>query len=124
VIPAPKPLVARSGRDVDQLTVEAVRAGDLTLDDVRIHPDTLLRQAEVAEAHGNPQLGENLRRAAEMTALEDDEVLSLYDALRPYRSTPVELETVAASLATRGLPRCAALVREAAVVYARRGLAR
>jgi propanediol dehydratase small subunit len=124
VIQAPKPLVARSGRDVDQLTVDAVRSGDLILDDVRIHPDALLRQAQVAEAHDNPQLGENLRRAAEMTALGDEEVLSLYEALRPHRSTPIELEAVAASLAARGLPRCAALVREAAVVYARRGLVR
>jgi propanediol dehydratase small subunit len=119
-----QPLLALSGRDVDQLTVDGVTSGEVTLDDVRIHPDVLRRQAQVADAHGNPQLAENLRRAAEMTALDDDEVLSLYEALRPHRSTPIELEAVAASLAERGLARCAALVREAAAVYARRGLAR
>ena len=62
-------------------------SGDLSPADLRVHPDTLRRQAEVAETHGNPQLGENLRRAAELTALPDDEVLAIYEALRPGRST-------------------------------------
>src|SRR5580704_14300775 len=88
---------ALSGRAVEGLTVEAVRAGEIGLADLRIHPETLERQAVVAAEHGNPQLADNLRRAAELTAL-------------------------AGSLADRGLPRCAALVAEATDVYARRGL--
>jgi propanediol dehydratase small subunit len=87
-----------------------------------VHPDTLRHQAGVAEAHGNPQLGENLRRAAELTALPDDEVLEVYEALRPGRSSAAGLETIAARLAAAEAPLCAALVREAAEVYARRGL--
>ncbi|HEY2285166.1 MAG TPA: diol dehydratase small subunit [Streptosporangiaceae bacterium] len=113
---------ALSGKIVDQLTVEAVRAGEVGLADLRIHPETLERQAAVAERHGNPQLAENLRRAAELTGIPDDEVLAVYEALRPGRSTPAQLTELAASLAGRGLPRCAALLAEAAEVYARRGL--
>ena len=113
---------ALSGKPVDGLTVEAVRAGEVGVTDLRIHPETLERQAVVAEKHGNPQLAENLRRAAELTRVADDEVLAVYEALRPGRSTPAELTALAASLAERGLPRCAALVTEAADVYARRGL--
>jgi propanediol dehydratase small subunit len=113
---------ALSGKAVDQLTVAAVRAGEIGVADLRIHPGTLERQAVVAEQHGNPQLAENLRRAAELTRLPDDEVLAIYDALRPGRSTPAQLTGLAASLAGRGLPRCAALLTEAAEVYARRGL--
>jgi propanediol dehydratase small subunit len=113
---------ALSGRPVASLTVEAVRAGEIGVADLRIHPETLERQAMVAEQHGNPQLAGNLRRAAELTRLPDDEVLAVYEALRPGRSTPVQLTALAASLAARGLPRCAALVTEAADVYARRGL--
>ena len=113
---------ALSGRAVDSLTVEAVRAGEVGVADLRIHPDTLEHQAVVAVEHGNPQLAENLRRAAELTRLPDEEVLAVYEALRPGRSTPADLTTLAASLAGRGLPRCAALVTEAADVYARRGL--
>jgi len=118
-----EPMVrALSGRGVDELTLEAVRRGELSLPDLRIHPETLERQAAVAAAHANPQLAENLRRAAELTRLPDDEVLAIYDALRPGRSTPQQLAELAAGLAERGLPRCAALLTEAAEVYARRGL--
>jgi propanediol dehydratase small subunit len=113
---------ALSGKPVENLTVEAVRTGEIGVADLRIHPDTLERQAVVAEKHGNPQMAENLRRAAELTRLADDEVLAIYEALRPGRSTPAELTALAASLAERGLLRCAALVTEAADVYARRGL--
>jgi len=113
---------ALSGKPVESLTVEAVRAGEIGVADLRIHPDTLERQARVAGEHANPQLAENLRRAAELTRLDDDEVLVIYEALRPGRSTAAQLGALAGSLADRGLPLCAALVAEAAEVYARRGL--
>jgi len=112
-----------SGKPVSDLTLDAVRRGEVSLPDLRIHPETLNHQASVAHAHGNPQLAENLRRAAELTVLPDDEVLAIYEALRPHRSTPQQLTALAESLAGRGLPRCAALLTEAAEVYARRGLA-
>ena len=113
---------ALSGKPVASLTVEAVRAGQVAVADLRIHPETLERQAAVAQERGNPQLAGNLRRAAELTRLPDEEVLAIYEALRPGRSTPAQLAELAGSLAARGLPRCAALVAEAADVYARRGL--
>ena len=113
---------AKSGRPVSELTLEAVRRGEIGLEDLRIHPDTLERQAAVADQHANPQLAQNLRRAAELTQLADDEVLAIYEALRPGRASHAELTALAGSLAARGLPRCAALVAEAAEVYARRGL--
>lgn len=112
-----------SGRSADELTLAAVRRGELGLSDLMIHPSTLEHQAEVAEDHHNPQLAENLRRAAELTQLGDAEVLGIYEALRPRRSSLEELEELATSLSERGLPRTAALVREAAAVYGRRGLA-
>jgi len=113
---------ALSGRPLDEITLEAAVRGDLSPADLRIHPETLRHQAGVAEAHGNPQLGENLRRAAELTAVPDDEVLALYEALRPGRSTRTEFEAVATRLEAADAPLCAALVREAAAVYERRGL--
>jgi propanediol dehydratase small subunit len=116
------PIRALSGKPVDGLTLEAVRTGEVGVSDLRIHPETLERQAIVAEQHGNPQLAGNLRRAAELTRLPDDEVLAIYEALRPGRSTAGQLTELAAWLDTRGLPRCAALLTEAADVYARRGL--
>jgi propanediol dehydratase small subunit len=118
------PARALSGRPVAEITLEAVRAGEIGLADLRIHPDTLEHQAVVAEQHGNPQLAANLRRAAELTALPDEEVMAVYEALRPGRSSAAELTALGASLDSRGLPRCAALIAEAAQVYARRGLVR
>ena len=117
-----QPVQALSGRPVGELTLEAVRRGEVRLPDLRIHPATLEHQAQVALEHGNPQLAENLRRAAELTALGDDEVLAIYEALRPGRSTATQLTALAASLDGRGLPRCAALLAEAAEIYTRRGL--
>lgn len=113
---------ARSGRDSGEITLDAVRDGLVSQDDVRIHPDTLEHQASVAEANANPQLAANLRRAAELALIPDDEVLAIYDALRPRRSTAAQLEAIAVSLEGRGAVRNATLVREAAAAYARRGL--
>ena len=114
--------IALSGRPVEEITLDALRRGELGLADLRIHPETLERQARVAEEHGNPQLAGNLRRAAELTKLPDDEVMAIYEALRPGRATADQLHALSGSLAERGLPRCAALVAEAAEVYQRRGL--
>ena len=104
------------------VTLDSVREGSVEMADVSIHPLTLEHQAQVAEAHANPQLASNFRRAAELTALADDEVLALYEALRPHRSTAEELADLAGQLEKRGAVRNAALFREAAQVYSRRGL--
>ena len=111
-----------SGKNPNDVTVAAIRQGDITIDDVRIHPETLEHQAHVAEQHGNPQLAANFRRAAELTSMADDEVLALYDALRPGRSTQEQLVAHAESLETRGAKLNAELFRQAASAYARRGL--
>ncbi len=113
---------AFSGRDASELTVDRLAQGELEPDDVRIHPDSLERQAQIAEQHGNPQLAANFRRAAELSTVPEAEVMAMYEALRPRRSTADDLAKLAASLDGYGARNCAALVREAAAVYARRRL--
>jgi propanediol dehydratase small subunit len=115
---------AKSGRPVAGVTLDALRAGELTPEDVRIHPATLERQAQIAETHGNPQLAANFRRAAELTELPDERVMAIYESLRPGRSSVAELHALADELESLGAPVNAALVREAAAAYADRGLAR
>jgi propanediol dehydratase small subunit len=115
---------ALSGRPLAETTLEAAVRGDLAAADLRIQPAVLRYQADIAEQHGNPQLAMNLRRAAELAPLPDDDVLRIYDALRPMRSTSDELEVIAARLDSADAPLCAALVREAAEVYERRGMLR
>jgi len=108
----------------ERFTVENAVDGKLGLSDLRMDPATLIHQAAVAEQHGNPQLAENFLRAAELATVDDEEVMALYEALRPYRSTAEQLEELRASLEARGALRCAELVRQAADVYGRRGLLR
>lgn len=115
---------AHSGRAVGDVTVEAARNGDLALDDIRISRDTLLAQADIAERSGSAQLGTNLRRAAELTALSAEDMLAAYEALRPGRSSYAELVELAERLDAQQAHTCAELVREAASAYRRRGLLR
>jgi propanediol dehydratase small subunit len=115
---------AASGKDSTAVTLDAVRRGEVSADDVRIHPQTLLHQARVAEAHANPQLAANFRRAAELALIPDEQVMAIYEALRPGRSTAADLAAIATDLDQRGAVINAALVREAADAYRARGLLR
>ena len=114
-----------SGVPLGEVTLAALRAGRLPPGDVRATPETLGRQAYVARASGRPQLAENLARAAELASVPPEEILAVYTALRPHRSTAKELDEWAERLeAAYGASRCAAFVREARQVYGQRGLLR
>jgi propanediol dehydratase small subunit len=111
-----------SGKRVDQLTLEGALKGEIKAEELRITPETLELQAQIAEGAGRPQVAMNLRRAAELTRVSDERVLQIYNALRPYRSTKAELLAIADELQTQyGAKINAAFVREAADVYERRG---
>lgn len=116
-------LFTPNGKSIEDITIDAVVAGDIQATDLRITPDTLRLQAQISEKVGRPQLGANLRRAAEMTAISDARVLEIYNALRPNASTKAELEAIADELTTQyQATHLAALVREAADVYERRDI--
>ena len=104
------------------VTLAAVRAGELGADEIRATPETLRLQAEVALAAGRTQLAESFERAAELAAVPDDLLLEVYTALRPRRATAAELEEWAARLESHGAGKTAGFVREAAAAYAERGL--
>ena len=88
---------------------------------MRIAPETLEMQAQVAESVGRDAFAGNLRRAAELIAVPDERLLDIYNALRPYRSTKQELLDIAAELEGYKCAIAAGLVREAAEVYEKRG---
>jgi propanediol dehydratase small subunit len=111
-----------SGLGLDEVTLDALRDGSLTWEDLRATPETLRLQSQVALAAGRPALAQNLLRAAELATLPADTVLDVYTALRPHRSSAEELAAWALRLEELDAPSCAAFVREAAEVYARRGL--
>jgi propanediol dehydratase small subunit len=112
-------------RHFSDLTYEAAVAGDLKPDDLRIHADTLRAQAEIARQAGHPQLAENLLRAAELTAVPNDELLKMYELLRPARASYQQLIALAELLEqTYKAAENARFVRQAADVYRARGLLR
>jgi propanediol dehydratase small subunit len=111
-----------SGLPLEVVTLAAARAGTLVTADTRATAETLGLQAQVARAAGRPQLADGLDRAAELTGVPDEELLAIYTALRPGRSSANELATWAVRLEELGATRTAAFVREASAVYRERRL--
>ena len=115
-------LVAASGRRLAEVDLAAVAAGEASIADLQIAPETLRAQAEIAQEAGYAQLAENLRRAAELTAVPNEELLRMYETLRPNRSSYATLLAMAERLEERySAALTAAFVREAAEVYRARG---
>ncbi|MCQ3594398.1 propanediol dehydratase small subunit PduE [Salmonella enterica subsp. enterica serovar Indiana] len=101
-----------TNKTLDDFTLENVLSNKVTAQDMRITPETLRLQASIAKDAG---------RAAELTAVPDDRILEIYNALRPYRSTKEELLAIADDLENRYQAKiCAAFVREAATLYVER----
>jgi len=118
-------LKALSGRPLLEITLEAVAEGTLSSDDMRIQAETLRLQAQVAAEAGYTQLAANLRRAAELTAVPNKEVLQIYDLLRPGRASYEQLIQLAEHLEqTYQAAETGKFVREAAQVYKQRNLLR
>lgn len=110
-----------TGKGLNDFTVDNVMNGSITPEDIRIAPETLEMQAQVAESDGRKPFAQNLRRAAELIAVPDNRILEIYDKLRPYRSTKAELAEIANELEIKYNAKInAALVREAAVLYEKR----
>lgn len=117
----PELLKSPTGKKLSDITLANVLNGNVTPNDVRIAPETLRMQAEIADGVGRTQFANNLRRAAELTAIPDKRILEIYNALRPYRSTREELLAIAEEMETKYNAKInAAFVREAAGVYERR----
>jgi propanediol dehydratase small subunit len=116
-------LRAFSGRPLGDIMLEAAANGDLTADDLRIHAETLRLQAEVARQAGYDQLAANLLRAAELTVIPNEEVLQIYELLRPGRVSHAQLLQLAERLEQRyQASENARFIREAAEVYRERAL--
>lgn len=114
----------RKGRPIAELTLEAIEAGAVALEDLRITPRALRQQAEIAAAAGRPTLGRNFDRAAELIDVPQDVILRIYELLRPGRAKGKQDLLDAAKLLRQSYKaeKMAAFIEEAAEVYERRGL--
>lgn len=122
----PESVKGHRGKSLEALTLDAATAGDLEMEDLRITPEALLRQAQIARSVGRAALAGNFERAAEMTRLPRDEVMRVYELLRPGRAgSREELREAAGRLRAQfHAPTLAAFIEEAADLYERRGLFR
>ncbi|MEY8828695.1 diol dehydratase small subunit [Sedimentitalea sp. XS_ASV28] len=121
---SPNRVAGHRGKSLDDLTLEAVLAGDVEMEDLRITPNALLQQAEIARSAGRAALARNFERAAEMTRVPQEEIMEIYELLRPGRTRSIEnLHDIAQRLRFDfEAPLLARLVEEAASTYEKRGL--
>ena len=121
----PELIRTQTGKPVDEINMENILSGKVTPLDCRISAETLVYQAEIQESFGNPAIGANFRRAAEMTRIPDERILQIYNRMRPHVSTKEELLAIAEELETKyNATINAALLRETAEVYEDRNMFR
>ena len=120
----PEIVRGKRGKGLDEITLDAVLADRVALEDLRITTRALRQQAEIARAAGRETLAENFERAAELVEVPQDTIMRVYELLRPGRAEAKEALLAAASELREqyGANIMAAFVEEAAAVYERRGL--
>jgi len=79
----PDKLKSPSGKYLSDITLDRVIKGEVSAADMRISPETLEMQAQVAESIGRDAFAGNLRRASELIAVPDERLLEIYNALKP-----------------------------------------
>lgn len=113
----------KSGQLLSEVTLDRVLAGDVSPEDAAISAETLELQAEFARQAGYSSVAENLLRAAEMTRIPNEELLAIYESLRPRRSTYFQLLSLSQRVASQyAAEHTAAYIRQAADVYRDTGL--
>lgn len=114
----------KRGMVLDDVTLAAVLAGDVTMADLQITPASLQKQAEISADAGRGALALNFARAAELVDVPQEVIMSTYELLRPGRAkSRQELEDRATLLReTYGADAIADFIREAAAIYAARGM--
>jgi propanediol dehydratase small subunit len=120
----PELVKGQRGKALGEITLDAVLDGRVTLDDLKITPHALRQQAEIARDAGRSTLAENFERASELVGVPGDEIMRIYELLRPGRArSKDELLQAGRQLSeTYGAHEMARYIEEAAAVYERRGL--
>ena len=114
---------SKSGKTLGDITVDEVINGNVTGEDIKISKEALHLQGQVAKENGRQQLGENLERASELVDIPDEEILNIYNMLRPNRSTEQQLLSKAKEIREKyGAVKCSYLIEDAVRVYKQRGI--
>ena len=122
----PGRIVTPGGHSLDDITLENVLKGTLTVEDVGIQPASLRLQGEIARVTGRDCLADNFDRGAELVDVPQEEIFETYEMLRPGRArNKAELLELAERYRQEyGAVHIAELIENAAEVYERRNLFR
>lgn len=117
-------VVGKRGLAVNDITLDAVLAGRVTMQDLQITPKALQDQAEIAQDAGRPTLALNFQRAAELVEVPQDLFMSTYELLRPGRAKSKQdlLDRASVFRDQYSAPAIADFITEAAQVYEKRGV--
>lgn len=114
---------SKTGKKLKDITLDEIRKGNITADDIKISKEVLRKQGKVAKENDNPTLMKNFERAAELVDIPDEVILKMYNQLRPNRATKKELVDMAQELINKyKAVNCANLVLEATEIYEKRGI--
>ena len=122
----PEEVTGSRGKPLASLTMEAVLSGEVSMEDLRITPRALEQQAQISKSVGRSTLAGNFERAAEMTRLSQEEIMAIYELLRPGRAASKDslLDLAQRLRDEQDAPLLADFVEEAARFYEKRGLFR
>ncbi|MFQ9798845.1 MAG: diol dehydratase small subunit [Clostridia bacterium] len=116
---------SKTGKTLQDITMERVLSGDITPEDIKISKEQLHYQGKVAREHGRVQMEQNFVRAGEMVDMEDALLLEIYDKASSQPVHKAKLLEYASRLENEyQAVECAKLIRQAASVYERRGVLR
>jgi glycerol dehydratase small subunit/propanediol dehydratase small subunit len=120
----PDQVRGKRGLTLEQITLKAVMAGEVSMADLQITSQALQDQAEIAADAGRPTLALNFQRAAELVDVPQDLIMSTYELLRPGRARGKQelLERAALLRDVYAAQTIAELILEAAEIYEKRGL--
>jgi propanediol dehydratase small subunit len=121
---APKRVTGQRGKPLSAITLDAVLAGDVTMEDLRITPQALKDQAAIAQSAGRSRLSQNFLRAADLVGVPQEVIMETYELLRPGRAASKDVLLAQAALLRRDYKAktVATFIEEAADVYEQRGL--
>ena len=68
-------ITSKTGKKLSEITLDEVKRGNVTAEDIKISSEMLKRQGQVAAEADNPQMEANFDRAAELVNVPDDVIL-------------------------------------------------
>jgi propanediol dehydratase small subunit len=122
----PELVKGKRGKSLDDITLDRLVTGEVTLEDLSITKRALNQQAEIASDAGRVTLAQNFQRAADLVEVPQETIMHVYELLRPGRAESKDqlLATASDLEKAYGAATMAAFIREAADIYERRGLFR